>query len=312
MSGTPPTFPSPPAVLPYGEATPVPVAWGSPYGGPPGFMAPPPPPGEFTRRAILGVRDALGYYWATLILSVISGVAASVALGVGFGGGLGLLASSEASSYSVAALSGPGATAIADLGSVIGLVVLLLTLYAWYKWREASDDLERRSREFGPGPANAAHRARQDITWSTYVFIVNLVVVLGVAIAITLIVIATTIGPLLNNTTTVHPPVALSGAAIAQLRGMAIGIVVIETIGPYAPPSVLAGARVGRKYALVGAALSALGIVSFFVPYTAILAVIPTILLVYGYYEIRRAFDAVLSAPIAVVAEPPPIGLFEI
>ena len=87
----PPTPGYLPSARPY-EASPTPPPVRAPppyYQGP--WAPPAPPHGAATREAIQQIRDAIGYYWAYLVLDLVVGFVGLLALGAAYGSGFGLV-----------------------------------------------------------------------------------------------------------------------------------------------------------------------------------------------------------------------------
>jgi hypothetical protein len=301
--GPPPPPPPPP---PPGYGTPWPSSFG------PGWAAPG-VPGQSTKAALRTIRDALQLYWISLVLSLLASLIASAALGEWYGGGLGVL-SNAAASTSHPLVTGGAALLLGALVIVLLLAVLILTIVSWLRWRQGGDQLVAASAEFGPQAMQIAQHSRADVSRTTYMFVVIIVVAIGIAAAAVGVVLANVALPTANpnGTLTTHPiPAGVENQILGVVAVGAVLVAVFElllyafatralvdAIAPYAPAPARARADSGRRYVMIGVLLSFAGAAAAFVPFVSLIGIVTSLLYVYGYLEMRGGFDAVLSQPI--------------
>ena len=129
-----------------------------------------------------------------------------------------------------------------------------------------------------------------------------------------------TLSKLNNTTTTATTTTTLSSGARAEELVIIVIILVVttvlgfllyayatrshvNTIAPFASAPTLARAVSGRRFVLFGAIVVAADLAELVVPYGGLVGLVPTILFVYGYREIRAAFDEV-SRPAQIAPHP--------
>jgi heme/copper-type cytochrome/quinol oxidase subunit 2 len=254
------------------------------------------------------------------VLDLVVGVIGVLALGAAYGSGFGVVDTSGTSTASP--LSGGAALAALVALAVVAIGVLALLIYSYSKWRDGANDLKRAAGEFGARTAAVAIGVREDLGRATKMFVLAFVSSIVGAIAVVAVVLGAVFSSLsnLNNTTkvptTTDHSTTLSSAVQAEVRIVVVLIVIVttvlsillyayatrshvNTIAPFASAETLARAVSGRSFAILGAILVFADVAEFFVPYGAFLGLASTAFLVYGYYQIRGAFDEVLSKPLA-------------
>jgi hypothetical protein len=247
------------------------------------------------------------------VLSLLASLIASAALGEWFSGGLGVL-SNAAASTSHPLLRGETAALLGVPVVLLVVIVLVLIILSWTRWRRGGDQLIAASAEFGPQAMQAAQHSRADVSRTTYMFVAILVVVIGIAAASVAVVLTSVAFPTPNPNGTIpsHPipagveneilVVAAVGAVVAAVLELLLYAfatrAIVDAIAPYAPAPVRTQADNGRRYVMIGVVLSFAGFAAAYVPYVSLIGIVIALLNVYGYLEMRGAFDAVLTQPI--------------
>lgn len=215
---------------------PPPPGWGP---GPMGFGSPPPPdPRQAERDAIGDARDAVSIYrWAIVLGLLVQVVTLIEVLSYPAAGRAASLSSvtGGAGSEVAGGLSGP-VVALAAIASLLGLVIFVLSLVAFLRWRGAISTLRTGSPPyFGgyppPPGSSVAAEAVQNYRRSVYTLLLWLVTII-VGIAALVVVAISAIAPKFNANGSLSPTNATAGlspsaAASILVIGVALGLVLL-------------------------------------------------------------------------------------
>jgi hypothetical protein len=267
-----------------------------------------------TRRALEIIRESLQNYWYVLCLLLVLGLVSAVASGASTLGSAAFGTSGAGSSSST--LQEAGSIA-GPIEAVLVLITLVLVIYAFVHWRKGANELKRWAGEYGSEPGRLAVGAREDISRATRTFIVGIVLafILGIAALVVLLSsfsFSSTLGQ--NNTTTSFH---VSSGARVGFEGVLVVLVVVEIaisylVYAFATRSLVNSVAAftstplrdrlvqGRRWGLIGGALTLLGVLGEVVPYGSLVAVVPALLIIYGYHEILEVYNEVLNRELSV------------
>ncbi|MCI4320736.1 MAG: hypothetical protein L3K05_00290 [Thermoplasmata archaeon] len=318
-----------------------------PYGGaqPPSPFAPPPPSGiapvgppimgppagwaygpsvpELLGRVNEGVR----WYLIVLILQFLGAAASAAVSGYVLGGG--------AFAAPISGNTNGGAFAsvlLLGLGlAIFGVLAFVLTIVAWVKWRSGVRALPDAAPSMGAAYLESARLAARSYSRTIYAFIAEIVSSIALAIGITALIVAETLGSLPNcsggnrtvpcsSTGSVSIPNSEIQAAIV-VGGLVFELFaflvyyfastsLVAALAPLASPAQQEELHQGRLAVLLGAALLPLGLVAEVVGYVGpqipalgFLGLVSPALLLYGMYRIHGAYSGWCDAH-----PPPPMG----
>ncbi|MCI4357861.1 MAG: hypothetical protein L3J95_05835 [Thermoplasmata archaeon] len=308
--------------LPSGVAfaPPPPGPWyGVPPGGPPppGYPiypawvpAPQSPPGDRTRRAVEALKNSIDWYLTYLALTVLTALAAAALLSEATFSSAGPLSGAfrsvgrQGPTYSLGYLLAVGA--LVGLIEVVGIIVLVV---AWVKWRTGADRLSSSAGEFGVAAGEAARGAVRSWTYATVLYILGIVATLIVALALVAASISSVLGQGATNRS-----MAISQAVTASLAEIVVVVGVVSFVFtfltywfatgglvaglvPIAPGALREKAQGARIVILLGAALTVLGVAGLLVPFGGLLGVVSPLVILYGFWKLRGAYQSWLSAP---------------
>ena len=304
--------------------------------GPPlGYSAPPYRYGPPVREQIAKIHDGILWYLVTQFLSVVSGIGSALVTGyvlttsVGIGNGnlpnAGIAAASIGAEYAL---------------GLLGLLVLVLTLVSWVKWRSGIRPLPDVAMEYGPAYATAARSAAKDYSRTIWTFIGIILASIIFALALAAYLVSQTLGrcagrfPAGNNSTCLTPG---SIPALSDIVGIVLAFGLLIAVFQFllyffASRSLVDAIRVlvsdadrqrldrGRLLMVVGAGLTPLGLVNAALligghstPALGFIGLIPLILIVAGLYSIHRAYSSWLSTHTSPTASypaaPPPVAI---
>jgi hypothetical protein len=288
---------------------PLPIEWATPYGSQEPSYGPvaPPDPSEPIRRAYDEIGSGLDTFGYALLLQLATAGIGGLVLGFS---GSGVIPGTTfgGSSALPTLVSASEVSAASTLLGLLGILSLILILVSWMRWRSGAENLRVWGPALGPEFAERTARARADVSSTTSLWIVELVLGIIVALAIAALVFGSVVSQLPKNGTTVPTAadlftpgtIAAIDVALAVSTILATGLnlllyafatrSLLNTIAPYAGPAHWASALQGRRIVLVGALLGVVAVVGLLVPGTGVVAVVPGGLVAFGYYRIRAAY----------------------
>jgi hypothetical protein len=301
--------PPPPTFAPLGSIVPV---------GPP---LPPPPPGGWAFRPtpiaelLAHIHSGIRWYLAALVLNLVAGAVSAALLGYIVGG---VFSGGSVTTGATTTVS----TGVSDVLGLLGFLLLLLTVVAWVKWRSGVLYLPEAAVEYGVGYGLSAQSARKEYSRSLWSFLTILIGSFVFAIALAGYVVSKVASACAqaaaNNTTCATAGSGLSGTGLAEAT-LAFGLFaavfeflmyyfasrsLVDAIRPLCPSEGQGRLDRGRLAMVVGAALTPIGLLNAgltilgtsFLP-LAFAGLVTPVLLLYGLYEIDRAYSGWLEAP---------------
>lgn len=307
------------APLPPPPPPPYPVyaypGLGMPQGVP--YAWPPTPPPGWTRRGLAAIRKAIRYYEIVLIIQIVVGFvgALTVALiGGVYLGGSSLTGGAVTPTQTGTVLS-PGTILLSAASGTLALAALIVLVISWLEWRGAIKSLVRSGSEHGPQHAADLVAAERDYGRTVAMFVTNFVVSLGAVLVVTFYDLGQAIQRAGVSGTVSFPTqsfllelvvILLVSAVFSVLTYYFAGRSLTRAIATLVPAAERGRLEDGRRWLLVGAVIGPVtGVAALEWQLGALLAVVPTLLLLYGMRLIAIGYDSWL---VPAAALPPPMA----
>lgn len=277
-------------------------------------------PADERRRALGEIRSSVAVYRIAVILLILTAVADgayTVETGVvtsGYFGGI-------SGGSTTTGLSG-AALGVVALAGVLGFAAFIVTLIAWWKWRGGVRRLDEPLGSYGT-PGAEATGARKYYGYAVWMFVLTILTSIGVAVAVTAVVLSN-LNIHVNPNGTVTPPTqaqiqsSIHAAVGVIVAGLVVGALLNLLMYYFATTSLVRAARPGassavqtqlaggQRLVVVGAVVSFVTLAGLVTSYAAFAGALAPVLYLVGYTWIIQAYDAVIASPTPPVTGPPP------
>ncbi len=290
-----------------------------PWSGSRGFR----PPGEATAHALGEIRRGMRLYQVYLVVGLVGSLALLAWAGstgipqfVGVptlpwvGGAL----TPTSTAPPTQSGGGPVVQALELVGLLIVVSEFAFILVAWLTWRSGVRDLPYAIFEFGADACARARAAADDYRRTLLSVIASLLVGIGLTVAVVVFVVELVVG----GYDSAPGPGTPSAAQLTDFRLEFLAVVVggivlagivgfvmyyfatrslVRSLEPVARPAQREALASGRRWVLVGGALTPLSLLALIHPLLELVGLLPPVVILLGFSRMLGAYDTFLASP---------------